>query len=148
MLSPPAICRRGHRRRPRRCKTCRPGGVGTDCRGRALPVKLDLLTAGAFSNTNLARLLDACNEVSRLDRLRVAFDVSVTPGGLTVVGQLPALTCLRILVTDEKRVGCFIKCPILGLTHPGVSMSSGVRPQHIRGGRNLPTALFPPHLSG
>lgn len=96
----------------------------------ALPVELDLLTVGAFSEANLARLVDVCNDVSRMERLRVALDVSVTADGLAVVGQLPTLTCLCILVTDEKCVGCFIQCPILGLTHLGVSMSPGVRPQY------------------
>lgn len=97
----------------------------------ALPVELDLLTAGAFSDTNLARLVDACNDVSRLERLRVALDVSATAGELAVVGQLPTLTCLCILVTDETCVGCFITCLILGLTLLGVSMSPSVRLQRI-----------------
>lgn len=59
----------------------------------------------------------------------MALDVSVTAGELAVLGQLPALTCLCILVTDEKCVGCFIKWPISGPTHSGVRMSSGGGPQ-------------------
>ncbi|KAK1857545.1 hypothetical protein I4F81_000162 [Pyropia yezoensis] len=95
----------------------------------ALPAELDVLTAGFFDDDNLRRLVDAATSVSRLARLRIAFDDTVTPAGMSALGRLPALTALSLHVTEERAGGLFHPWPCGRLTHLGVVPWVAVRPQ-------------------
>lgn len=94
----------------------------------ALPVELDLRTAGACSAAALRQLVGASASVARVQRLRVALDRdAIEAGGLPALGRLPALTALSILVTRGQPD--FAAFPVGGLTHLGVSPWPGDRPR-------------------
>lgn len=77
----------------------------------ALPVELDLVTAGPFTDATLRRAVDASRGVVRVERLRLALDAGVTADGLAALGRLPALASLCVHVADERAARLFRAWP-------------------------------------